>query len=345
MLHVADQHRTHLDTKNLVSQMDLLRNLNQEDFIVMELEDLERISQFCEFAFSTRKKQRIEELEEKVLALDMQKQRWLEFEPKIKEFFAVKPIKLNVGGSLFSTTLENMVKEPNTYFFSLFGGKWCPKLDPVDGSVFIDRDPTMFAMILNYLRTGKISLDGLPPFQLQLLKDEADFYQVGSLLNLLSSARAFCAQVNGGVELGNNNRKATLCPKGEKEGYVSSLEPFSATRSEMNVKLVRGRDVLIGVASRGILEPNNHCDTCGWYLDCDNGTLYNQNHDNGRFFIAGGIREGSVVTVRLDRALNVSFAINGVEQGIAYRALARYNPASLYLVVGLYEGGASVEML
>lgn len=143
----------------------------------MELVDLERISRFCDHAFTTRKKQRIEELEEKALVFEKKEQQLLEFEPKIK---------LNVGGSLFLTTLQTMTKIPNTYFAILFSGRWEPKFDPVDGSMFIDRDPTMFGMILNYLRTGTIILDHLSPIQADLLRTEADFYQIESLLELLT---------------------------------------------------------------------------------------------------------------------------------------------------------------
>lgn len=79
-----------------------------------------------------------------------------------------------------------MTKVPNTYFAILFSGRWELKFDPVDGSMFIDRDPTMFGMILNYLRTGTIVLDHMSPIQADLLKTEADFYQIDSLLEFLT---------------------------------------------------------------------------------------------------------------------------------------------------------------
>lgn len=68
-------------------QLEIVLGLEQEDFKSMELVDLERISRFCDHAFIMRKKQRIEELEEKALAFEKKEQPLLEFEPNIKQLY------------------------------------------------------------------------------------------------------------------------------------------------------------------------------------------------------------------------------------------------------------------
>eukprot|EP01083_Nonionella_stella_P229331 811822_1 len=66
-----------------------------------------------------------------------------------------EPITLNVGGTKYQTSLHTLIKYGDTVLAKMFEGKF--SLNPSkDGSYFIDRDGTYFALILNYLRTGQI---------------------------------------------------------------------------------------------------------------------------------------------------------------------------------------------
>ncbi|KAK6020017.1 K+ channel tetramerization domain protein [Ostertagia ostertagi] len=60
------------------------------------------------------------------------------------------PIVLNVGGTKFSTSEATLKSRPASEdcFFTT--------LDYSKGEVFIDRDPTLFKYILNYLRDGRM---------------------------------------------------------------------------------------------------------------------------------------------------------------------------------------------
>ncbi|ETN70063.1 K+ channel tetramerization domain protein [Necator americanus] len=66
-------------------------------------------------------------------------------------------VVLNVGGTKFYTTTETLGNPlaRESGFFS--------NLDLTKGEVFIDRDPTVFMYILNYLRDGRVMFanDGL----------------------------------------------------------------------------------------------------------------------------------------------------------------------------------------
>ncbi|KAF6774587.1 hypothetical protein AHF37_05620 [Paragonimus kellicotti] len=53
-----------------------------------------------------------------------------------------------------------------------------PSCKDEEGAYVIDRDPTVFAVILNYLRTGELNLVGIDPVT---LKNEAQFYGLDSL--------------------------------------------------------------------------------------------------------------------------------------------------------------------
>jgi len=98
------------------------------------------------------------------------------------EYSKSKPIQLNVGGKNFVTTIETLIKEKSV-LEEMFTGKKKIVFDD-HGSVFIDRDPDLFGLILEYLRTGRISSGGTKKFYLSL-KREAIFFSLESLVLLL----------------------------------------------------------------------------------------------------------------------------------------------------------------
>ncbi|VDN38147.1 unnamed protein product [Gongylonema pulchrum] len=93
-------------------------------------------------------------------------------------------IRLNVGGSLFSTTRQTLLREENSIFTQMlcleFKGLENSILVLPDGTFFIDRDGFLFAYVLEYLRLGKLILpDNF--HNLTRLREEARFYRLESL--------------------------------------------------------------------------------------------------------------------------------------------------------------------
>lgn len=94
-------------------------------------------------------------------------------------------LKLNVGGHYFTTSPQTLTKDPDSMLAIMFSGKYGMKRGE-DGAIFIDRDGTHFRFILNYLRTGKITLpEG--GTALKELMEEAEFYQIQGILDELKS--------------------------------------------------------------------------------------------------------------------------------------------------------------
>jgi len=63
-------------------------------------------------------------------------------------------VSLNVGGTIFCTSYETLVKTPSM-LQAMFSGRH--ELHPKkDGTHFFDRDPQIFKYVLNFLRNGKI---------------------------------------------------------------------------------------------------------------------------------------------------------------------------------------------
>ena len=62
-------------------------------------------------------------------------------------------IKLNVGGTIFETTLTTLTSKPESVLARMFQpGSSIPPAAKTDGVYFIDACPRAFGVILNYLR-------------------------------------------------------------------------------------------------------------------------------------------------------------------------------------------------
>lgn len=98
--------------------------------------------------------------------------------------FASRRVKLNVGGTHFQTSLSTLTQVPSM-FSAMFSGKYRMDADE-DGCYFIDRDPTHFRYVLNFLRDSRIEVpaEGAQTLVRELLT-EAEFYQVDGLIALL----------------------------------------------------------------------------------------------------------------------------------------------------------------
>ncbi|KYO37026.1 BTB/POZ domain-containing protein KCTD11 isoform C [Alligator mississippiensis] len=95
------------------------------------------------------------------------------------------PVTLNVGGKLYTTTVETLTRCPDSMLAAMFRGGPRPSHMDGRGHYIIDRDGPTFRHVLNFLRTGQLQLpEGYS--ELGLLATEADFYQLHPLQEALS---------------------------------------------------------------------------------------------------------------------------------------------------------------
>eukprot|EP01083_Nonionella_stella_P260763 888660_1 len=95
--------------------------------------------------------------------------------------YSGEPITLNVGGLKYETSLHTLTKYRDSVLSKMFEGKFS-LIPSKDGSYFIDRDGTYFGMILNYLRTGKITMPQTDrQYVISHLLMESQYYQIASL--------------------------------------------------------------------------------------------------------------------------------------------------------------------
>ena len=88
---------------------------------------------------------------DETIKLDQEKKRARELEQRISWHCEDARIKLDVGGREFQTTVQTLTSEPGSMLEAMFSGRFAVQREE-DQTVFLDRDPTYFATILNYLR-------------------------------------------------------------------------------------------------------------------------------------------------------------------------------------------------
>ena len=106
---------------------------------------------------------------------------------KLDQVHFSSTVKLNVGGQHFTTSVQTLTKDPNSMLAAMFSGRFDMKPSE-DGSFFIDRDGTHFRFILNFLRTGKLTLPEGATCTKEL-EEEAEFYQIHGLIDALRPAK------------------------------------------------------------------------------------------------------------------------------------------------------------
>ena len=97
-------------------------------------------------------------------------------------------VELNVGGVMYTTSLDTLVKQPDSLLASLFKEPSKSRLvHDSKGKVFIDRDGVLFRYILDYLRNLKLVLpEGF--HERERLKQEAEYFKLPDLIGSLSLA-------------------------------------------------------------------------------------------------------------------------------------------------------------
>lgn len=111
-------------------------------------------------------------------------------------------VTLNVGGTHFTTCTSTLITY-SSYFDAMFSQKWTTELEDDDGDqssndnngllgapkeiVFIDKDPTPFQYILNYMREGYINLPKNDYFLAKNIILQAQYFGIESFLSKIKS--------------------------------------------------------------------------------------------------------------------------------------------------------------
>lgn len=107
---------------------------------------------------------------------------WEAEKASVSDIQKFKPIvKVNVGGTKFTTSLTTLRRFPDTMIGAMYSGRH-ELVQDEDSYHFIDRDGTHFRYILNFLRTPEAFECDLTGTALKELKNECEYYGLQHLM-------------------------------------------------------------------------------------------------------------------------------------------------------------------
>jgi len=118
-------------------------------------------------------------------------------EEKISRIHFPSKIKLDVGGRIFSVSLDTLRVADGSFFYVMFSGNYSV-MPGDDGSYFIDRNPAMFDYILDFLRGTPLMLDDLTRRERHMLIADAEYYNLPGLLETLMGNWEWDLRYSGG---------------------------------------------------------------------------------------------------------------------------------------------------
>ena len=154
-------------------------------------------------------------------------------------------VELNVGGVAYTTTENTLCRYPDSMLAKMFSGNMRPGMKDSHGRFVIDRDGDLFAVILQYLRTGGLYI----PLQLRTAMDydamlfEANYYGLEGLAALLEPYASqpetpmeteqvykfpFAIDIKGDGAYGPTNRFVLRLCKNCNQVYVENGNSFNS---------------------------------------------------------------------------------------------------------------------
>ena len=128
------------------------------------------------------------ELTNQMMELEVKAEDWHKTDEQVVELIKKNKdliITLDIGGKKFQTKLDTLLSMKDTLFYKLLLGG---KLD-LKSEIFIDRSYFYFHYILSYLRNKKLIETSLTTQQIDCLLDEANFYELQELIDILAEMK------------------------------------------------------------------------------------------------------------------------------------------------------------
>lgn len=191
-------------------------------------------------------------------------------------------IYLNVGGQRFCTSKQTLTSIGETFFTSLLSGRISSMRDAT-GAIFVDRDPNLFAIILNYMRTRQ--LINVDTNNLDVLKHEAEFYGISPLVRRLQLCNDLILKPScGGDVLFQAHLKVN-------HNHASSLDGKIKSKANPVTQIVAHHNA-IAIAHPHYVSCYRLKDTLGWQLIFESESIDNKIEEIS-FYYNCGVAPGS----------------------------------------------------
>ena len=108
--------------------------------------------------------------------LEQTEEKWKKMDQHVEEIIKNMNdvITLNIGGKKFITKIETLVSMKDTLFYKIVSSN---KFN-LQQELFFDRNPKIFPIIMDYLRSKNINYNKFSQDQLEDLKVESDYFEV-----------------------------------------------------------------------------------------------------------------------------------------------------------------------
>lgn len=206
-----------------------------------------------------------EELTKQLVEAETKYKKFNEIDKEVEEMRQnfTEIITLNVGGKVFQTRLDTLLSIKDTLFYKIIVSKRVDLMDPI----FLDRNYELFKYILSFLRYQKVNLKKINSLDLDDLMNEAKFFEIEGLVELLEENRRevkyVAFQFNGAYTSGEtlagtnniddlNNFEDRSCLKGICANYPGSITLELSRELEIEVIEVAGWG-----GNRNIWAPSN----------------------------------------------------------------------------------------
>jgi hypothetical protein len=147
-------------------------------------------------------------LDQKCVNVSNEQEEWKDIKAKLAKTSLSRRVVLNVGGSRYTTNIDTLTREKDTFFTDCFSRDWEQESDNHDRSIFVDRNGQIFTYILEYLRTNAVEDDVINNELLrQSLMIEARYFRLQNLINILTNAEEAIAERQ---RIGNTFPNSTL---------------------------------------------------------------------------------------------------------------------------------------
>ncbi|XP_022189649.1 BTB/POZ domain-containing protein KCTD1 isoform X2 [Nilaparvata lugens] len=223
------------------------------------------------------------------------------------------PVHIDVGGTIYTSSLETLTKYPESRLAKLFNGSIPIVLDSLKQHYFIDRDGGMFRHILNFMRNSRLLIpDNFA--DLDLLLEEARYFDIAPMcrqLEQLKKDRERQRSTSGGGSAASSPRNSSIGGRlggGDKldvKAAIGGGECYECVALHVSPDL--GERIMLS-GDRALLD-EVFPETNQALMDARSGMAWNQ-HDTRhviRFPLNGYCKLNSVQAVT--RLLNAGFRI------------------------------------
>jgi len=216
-------------------------------------------------------------------------------------------IKLNVGGTYYTTSISTLTKEPDSMLGKMFSGAYAI-IKEDDGSVFIDRDGESFKYVLEYLRDGDFYVPD-DEVDLYRLKKEINYFGLDGMSQILEM------EMEEEIKFVFDKK---LCPfiedelnfKGDNTWRTAVLTPMidcSTKVTSVSFKIMNeSKPTWIGIVNKNVTQFNTinavvysfgfgGCSSIDKMFTMEGTGRYNSTRDTGMNF-----QTGDIVTLNVD---------------------------------------------